>query len=86
MTTSKDDWPRIMHMGLSTDTSVESAPSMAPHDKIRLKAREPNWHDLEVLQRCLADARYRGTPVAQVPVETLEGVVLFLSLPPEVDF
>jgi len=74
-----------MYIGIGTDTSVPH------HDKvrfkgIRLKGREPNWDDVEVLERCLVDARYRGTHVAQVPVEVLEAVVLFLSLPPEVDF
>jgi len=74
-----------MYMGIGTDAMVEPAPSVPHHNKVPLNAREPTWDAREVLQRCLLDARYRGTPVAQVPVEVLEALLLLLSLPPEVD-
>jgi len=56
-----------------------------PHNQVPLNARESDWDAREVLERCLLDARYRGTPVAQVPVEVVEALLLVLSLPPEVD-
>jgi len=56
---------------------------MTHHDEVPLNAREPDWDAREVLQRCLLDARYRGTPVAQVPVEVVEALLLLLSLPPD---
>jgi len=53
--------------------------SMTHRGEVPLNAPESDWDAREVLQRCLADARLRGTPVAQVLVEALKE---FLALCP----